>query len=537
MTFDTAETKPETETETNTTAAETDDAPQTDSTRGFDNDVTPEELDILKERKEMTPQLLKKMINLVKQRLQSKLRNVNPSYVWVLFVGVTGSGKTSLLYELAGKTLVGVEDEESGLLILKAKEKLTDEDGEIKIGHSATSETFLPNIFVDDTNQLVLIDCPGFLDTTKSWRLINSFIFHFVLSSATNVKMELVVSQSDLIGKAVETRQSLELISQILPDETERKKALGIVMSKSSRRAKPVGFLKRLSEGETGESRKMLDFFVNEGKGRVFSFPEAEDEGDYTLFTSKDQLIADLKNDPAVHPKHGICIDDQTQLLVAGMASQIIEEKCAIVNSFIDVLMDFAIGLERKQDVEKWMILNNELKDAFKQEWVVFATACRLACQENSDLIQPTQKIVDSTEWEQFMKMVTDQNPVTKQLVEQFNSPMKVMEKRFDNVSKVLKIRKHAITGRITWDMAADLQQAVREHDLQLVLFIAAMIPFIVAHGLLMVGAVLCNAVVDAAEFVLSIPKKIAEGIAGLVCSACSSVKNVVCGIFSSIFS
>lgn len=108
----------------------------------------------------------------------------------VLVVGYTGNGKSALVHYLTG--------DNSKLTAIKAGIYFTIQDGldpEKDRNISATeSRTLIPEV-VNDENQTVWIDCPGFGDTRNSTiEIAIAFSIKHVIESATNVKFVLVVN-------------------------------------------------------------------------------------------------------------------------------------------------------------------------------------------------------------------------------------------------------------------------------------------------------------------------------------------------------
>jgi energy-coupling factor transporter ATP-binding protein EcfA2 len=112
----------------------------------------------------------------------------------ILFVGITGSGKTTLTQFLAG--------DNDKLFSVAVDEETADETGEFliidndKISNSTiTSKTLYPEAIVDADTHEVLVDCPGFSDTRSTNYDIAATIFtKYLIDNVNAVKVVLVVN-------------------------------------------------------------------------------------------------------------------------------------------------------------------------------------------------------------------------------------------------------------------------------------------------------------------------------------------------------
>ena len=93
--------------------------------------------------KDLKPQMTETM-----RVVQSKLVDCKKEMTWVLILGNTGNGKTTLLHSLAGRSLISVRDEETGAIYLDAKELWKSGSQSIEIGHGTEAMTFIPNIYL-----------------------------------------------------------------------------------------------------------------------------------------------------------------------------------------------------------------------------------------------------------------------------------------------------------------------------------------------------------------------------------------------------
>ena len=108
----------------------------------------------------------------------------------VIFIGFTGSGKTSLISYLNRETLEGKENDE-GNVILENKTA----GSKLKIGNSLRSETNLPSY--SDTKEQVFVDLPGLLDNRETVQEFkNLYTINKIFKKSTKTKVVLVIEAS-----------------------------------------------------------------------------------------------------------------------------------------------------------------------------------------------------------------------------------------------------------------------------------------------------------------------------------------------------
>ena len=139
----------------------------------------PLDLDVLSD-------LIQKSEKQVRCQIQSEVGN--PTRVLVL--GVTGSGKSTLVHSLVGKKMMA--NDKYGLDVI---------DGLLpgfSIGHGLDSSTTIPNSYYDPNTNLVYWDCPGFMDSRgQGQEIVNSFAIDQIFSEPSRVKILFVIQDSE----------------------------------------------------------------------------------------------------------------------------------------------------------------------------------------------------------------------------------------------------------------------------------------------------------------------------------------------------
>jgi hypothetical protein len=233
----------------------------------------------------------------------------------VLTLGITGSGKTTLIHALAGKKLIVKEGH--GRIQLEAP-KGQQLDG-LLIGHTALSATTSPTSWHDISSGLEYWDCPGFMDS-RGWSqdVINSFAIDQLFEAPSFIKTLLVIQESEITdSRGRDAFSRFEKLSRILPVSEDLYKSVSLVVTKSRGEFSPHELLK----GIEGSESKLLKFFVDHPEC-VFSFPYPKKgfhENQYELFDDRENLIKKLKENPAINPKHSIDLDDSSILPLVNM--------------------------------------------------------------------------------------------------------------------------------------------------------------------------------------------------------------------------
>ena len=118
--------------------------------------------------------------------------------------GMTKRGKTTLGHYFVGEPLEGVNNK--GAFYYKAKYS-KDVYKKATIGHTANSETLIPNFFYPSSSiigkiqKLVIIDSPGFQNTYGCLRtILSAFSNYRVFSKVRKMKFVLIVQKSDMEG-------------------------------------------------------------------------------------------------------------------------------------------------------------------------------------------------------------------------------------------------------------------------------------------------------------------------------------------------
>lgn len=150
---------------------------------------------------------------------------------FIIVCGDTGSGKSTLINYLIGEQLEAFKPINSRKLCIDTVNPSVD----IKIGHSKTSETLIPNNAKDSVNGIVYWDCPGFDDSRgPAIDIANSFYIN-KLFSGQNIKILMVIDESSLTGpkRGQAFKELVFRLSELFVNQEELIDCLSIVFTKS----------------------------------------------------------------------------------------------------------------------------------------------------------------------------------------------------------------------------------------------------------------------------------------------------------------
>jgi hypothetical protein len=243
----------------------------------------------------------------VRQQIHQEIGN--PTRVLVL--GVTGSGKSTLVHGLAGKKLFSNDDF-----------KLDVKDGLLPgfiIGHGLDAATTIPNSYYDKKTNLVYWDCPGFMDSRgQGQEIVNAFAIDQIFLEPSRIKILFVIQDAEFKNeRGWPVIKRLEKIISLLPDKKQLRQGLSLVVTQKydhrfSFQKQLRGLLESAKEArDLKDGEEVIDLlnFLTASSDQLFTFPSPTTEGNYDLFSDKERLIASLQKNAVVNPKHEMSFD------------------------------------------------------------------------------------------------------------------------------------------------------------------------------------------------------------------------------------
>lgn len=167
-----------------------------------------------------------------KEATYEKLMNSSTGKDIVVFLGNTGSGKSTLINYLNEKPLIC---ERPGRIKLG---QIEDADA-MQIGHGRGSQTFLPQFI--NKNGVLFYDFAGLNDTGGALvNILNASFIKNILEKAKSTKIVFVVSNSELdTGRGQPFKEFLEKIKRLIPENNNPALQIedisGLVITKTNR--------------------------------------------------------------------------------------------------------------------------------------------------------------------------------------------------------------------------------------------------------------------------------------------------------------
>lgn len=148
----------------------------------------------------------------------------------VLFIGNTGSGKSTLVQLIAGdNSKLIAKQTDDGEFIIEDHNRISDE------GSGADSKTEFPELVIENVTDTAFYDCPGFSDTRGPANDIGSAYFiKKVTDFSDRVKFVLVVSYNSVTaaGSRTDFTDLLKHVTTLINDIDKFNSSLALVVTK-----------------------------------------------------------------------------------------------------------------------------------------------------------------------------------------------------------------------------------------------------------------------------------------------------------------
>lgn len=272
---------------------------------------------------ELTQEKIKEA-SLKMARTESIIRNAFAralDYTRIIILGSSGVSKSTIANIIIGQILK-IKENEFGNIFLDAN------DAPFHMGEEMISDTTIPNIYVDHSRKLLICDAPGFDDNRGVLQdIINAFAINLLFTDPCKIKILFVFSANEASiqsGRGIKVAQNIKRITQIIPNEDELKKSLGVVITRGDGRS-PDKYIKQLISGNPDELLvNYCNFFIEKINERVFNFPEGSREriGKNYIFADKEKLLNFLRKEPIVNPKHKVVLSTEGKYAVIRMSQE-----------------------------------------------------------------------------------------------------------------------------------------------------------------------------------------------------------------------
>lgn len=308
-----------------------------------DDDISPENIDEFNE--------------LIKQTERYIIDNIktNANLHKVVFIGMTGCGKSSLLCSLSGKEL-----------LIKGEKNMMHLEGE-GVGKSLDSCTTIP-VFVPSINEKYLfIDCPGFEDVRGyKQEILNAFsmdnIFENCEGHENKYKIILVASDGEFkVNRGAKLLNSISRLEEMIPIGNMLKKSIGLVITKGDPEYEGIEYIEELNESiiTTKNPPHKLIMMCNaftSNPDHVFSFPRPsrKDKDKQYDFNDHEKLLEFLDKDPLINPKHCISISNEAKLKLKIIREDHSKKLSDTVKNLCDKLYNLFSTESKSDEINKW---------------------------------------------------------------------------------------------------------------------------------------------------------------------------------------
>lgn len=276
----------------------------------------------------------------------------------VILLGSTGSGKTTVSCIMSGAKVKVVP--------IRNIDVKFDFKG---INEGGTSETTIPNIMVDQKNDILYGDCPGFEDSEGiEQEIINAFAVNYLLTmfegNQNNVKILLVIGADEIkTNRSKSILKNLERIEEMFPNKAQLQKGIGILFTKTNPEKPKIDYIDELNERAKPVVRKWCEFFRN-NEEKIFTMPEitrADVGKDYEYEYQKD-LINFLLKDQMINPKHFISLGEAAE----DKLEKELDARQDMVEDILNLIFETIYGLINKinttQEVDEWIQILSKIE-------------------------------------------------------------------------------------------------------------------------------------------------------------------------------
>lgn len=343
------------------------------------------------------------LINRVKEAekgVDAELRKIgNPTNMQtILFVGPTGSGKTTLFYSIV-----------SGALRVSGARNSLKLDAEVeidgfKIGHGGESSTKIPNLYRHPTKNIVFCDCPGFFDTGGGDQDVpNAFAIDQVLSRTKYAKILFVVSEADIDSSRTKFFEKSSLfIEELIPNYESKENSICLVITKADDyETNPQDFLPAPREN----SPSLLNYFRSHSNDLIFQFSRPPSQVTrYDTFNDKDKLLRFIYDVPSPQfSKFGIALSDEAKLSILMQASSM-GSISLLLNQFKNCLINDLSG--SRDELLTWKDRITSLMNLTIDDPIEFRSKVQRYIPSRSEFTQIYSKMEELAPWRRFIMQV-----------------------------------------------------------------------------------------------------------------------------------
>ena len=201
----------------------------------------------------------------------------------VVIIGPSGSGKSTLRNLLSNIELVYQENPKDifgEVFVIPRDSSFMKASG---IGYGAEAVTFLPNLDVDNTNNVIYCDCPGFFDSHGPEReFINLHAIKALFKKPNKIKILVVIGADVFMTKNGRGKGLVDVVKKlndIFPDKNSLKDSLALVITHVDRKYTVEAYeeaLKGILQAWSNEANLDILEFLAQNPDRIFLFPNGK---------------------------------------------------------------------------------------------------------------------------------------------------------------------------------------------------------------------------------------------------------------------
>jgi len=231
----------------------------------------------------------------LKDNLQ-EFADLTDKTTFVLVLGETGTGKSTLVNGLVGVDLEYFFVEEEGIKVIDCIDK-----ERTRIGHTGDSETKFPYEIKDPQNPISYFDCCGFRDTNGAGDEIqNAFYIQTLANLLKRGKVILTISESSITGqKKTEIQTLFEQMIRLFSSLDFLKSSLYLVVTKGTEypRRENIRYIEKrlriLTEDHSNPRiKEVVDALIENKRIGLFAKPFQEGPVEQVIFQD---IISDLR--------------------------------------------------------------------------------------------------------------------------------------------------------------------------------------------------------------------------------------------------
>lgn len=183
--------------------------------------------------------------------------HLGPEKDFVLVLGITGNGKSTLASLLSGAELESVEIEGS-----EGDFRIEDKNDKISGVCGTTSKTITPNLMVDESNGIVFYDCPGFSDSRGvKVDMAATFATRKLMNHAESTKFVFTVAYSSVqvaIGDRLDFLELVRFATGLIKDMEKYRDGIALVVTKV-----PNKYVKKKGQPKLIDDASNIESFAN----------------------------------------------------------------------------------------------------------------------------------------------------------------------------------------------------------------------------------------------------------------------------------